>query len=120
MIVFRGCILLLLAAAAVGQDDVGVRVERDVPAKMRDGVVLRSDVYRPVGDGPFPVLVERTPYGKQGLHPEALVKSGYIVVCQDARGRYASEGKFESFYRDQTHDAADGYDTVEWAARLPG
>src|SRR5439155_20888798 len=69
---------------------------------------------------PFPVLVERTTYGKQGLHAEALVKAGYIVVCQDARGRYASDGKYESFYRDQTPDAEAGYDTVEWAARLPG
>jgi putative CocE/NonD family hydrolase len=111
---------LALVARAIGQENDTVQVERDMPATMRDGIVLRADVYRPVGDGPFPVLVERTPYGKQGLHPEALAKAGYIVVCQDARGRYASDGKFESFYRDQTHDAEDGYDTVEWAARLPG
>jgi putative CocE/NonD family hydrolase len=116
------CLLLsvLLTVAAIGQDDSGVRIERDVAAQMRDGVVLRADVYRPAEGGPWPVLVERTPYGKQGLHPEALVKAGYIVVCQDARGRYASDGKFESFYRDQTHDGEDGYDTVEWAAKLPG
>jgi len=115
--------LFIVPAIAVtaGQETDGVRIQRDVPATMRDGVVLRADVYRPVqGDGPWAVLLERTPYGKQGLHPEALVKAGYIVVCQDARGRYASDGKFESFYRDQTHDGEDGYDTVEWAARLPG
>src|SRR5436190_937137 len=94
---------LLLTAAAIAQDP-GVRVERDFAVPMRDGVVLRADVYRPAEGGPWPVLVERTPYGKQGLHPEALVKAGYIVVCQDARGRYASVGKFESFYRQQTHD----------------
>ena len=87
---------------------------------MRDGVVLRADVYRPTTAGTFPVLVQRTPYNRQGLKPDEFIKAGYIVVCQDARGRYASEGQFESFYRDQTHDAEDGYDTVEWAARLPG
>src|SRR5689334_9737809 len=96
-------------AWTLGQETQGVRVDRDVAVPMRDGVVLRADVYRPDGDGPWPVLVERTPYGKQGLHPEALVKAGYIVVCQDARGRYASDGNFESFYRDQTHDGEDGY-----------
>lgn len=87
---------------------------------MRDGVVLRADVLRPDKGGPFPVLVTRTPYGKQGRKFDAYVKAGYIVVCQDARGRYASEGKWESFYRFDTHDATDGYDTVEWAAKLPG
>ncbi len=113
-------LVLSAVASTSGQDNGDIRVERNVEARMRDGVVLRADVYRPAGDGPWPVLIERTPYGKQGLHPEALAKAGYIVVCQDARGRYASDGKFESFYRDQTHDGEDGYDTVEWAAKLPG
>ena len=48
------------------------------------------------------------------------MNAGYIVVCVDARGRYASEGQWESFVRFHTHDAVDGYDTVEWAAKLPG
>ncbi len=52
--------------------------------------------------------------------PSRYVKAGYIVVRQDARGRYASDGKWESFYRFDTHDGEDGYDTVEWAAKLPG
>jgi putative CocE/NonD family hydrolase len=110
---------LLLAATVAGQEATTVNVERDVAVPMRDGVVLRADVYRPIGAGPFPVLVERTPYGKHGIKPDAYVKAGYIVVAQDARGRYASDGKFESFYRENTHDGQDGYDTVEWAARLP-
>ena len=67
---------LVLAIVAFGQDRQ-VSVERDVDARMRDGVVLRADVYRPDGDGPWPVLVERTPYGKQGLHPETLVNYEY-------------------------------------------
>ncbi|MDZ4286671.1 MAG: CocE/NonD family hydrolase, partial [Prosthecobacter sp.] len=93
---------------------------RNAEAKMRDGVVLRADVYRPDHGGPYPVLVMRTPYGKQGKKFDPYVKAGYIVVCQDARGRYESEGRYESFYRFDTHDAEDGFDTVEWAAKLPG
>ena len=98
--------------------------QRDVPVRMRDGVVLRANVYRPVGGGPYPVLVMRTPYGKEGGGYEGpvdrFVRAGYIVVVQDARGRYASDGKWESFIRFQTHDGEDGFDTVEWAASLPG
>ncbi|MHC4540448.1 MAG: CocE/NonD family hydrolase, partial [Planctomycetota bacterium] len=65
------------------------------------------------------MLVQRTPYGK-GDNFDRFVKAGYIVVSQDVRGCYASEGRWESLYRFQTHDAQDGYDTVEWAAKLPG
>src|SRR4051812_7189725 len=111
---------MLVALGISPYSEGAVGVQPDVPVTMRDGVVLRADVYRPDEGGPFPVLVLRTPYGKQGIHPEAQAKAGYIVVCQDARGRYASEGTFESFVRARTHDAEDGYDTVEWAARLPG
>jgi len=107
---------LLVAPDAV---EPGVSVERNVPVEMRDGTILRADVHRPKGRGPYPVLVMRTPYGKGGGFPR-LVKAGYIVVSQDARGRYASDGQWESFLRFETHDAEDGYDTVEWAARLPG
>lgn len=117
--------LLVLAwfvspAARADEKTLGVRVERDVPVPMRDGVVLRADVYRPADAGTYPVLVVRTPYGKQGHKLEVYARAGYIAVCQDARGRYASEGTYESFLRPTTHDAEDGYDTVEWAARLPG
>ena len=91
----------------------------NVPVPMRDGVVLRANVFQPDRGGPYPVLVMRTPYGKPGRGMDRYVKAGYIVVTQDARGRYDSGGKWESFLRFQTHDAEDGYDTVEWAARLP-
>lgn len=109
----------IVGACAVGLGQE-VAVERDVAVPMRDGVVLRADVYRPAEGGPYPVLVLRTPYGKHGIHPEDRARAGYIVVCQDVRGRYQSDGTFESFVRPRTHDAEDGYDTVEWAARLPG
>ena len=110
--------LAALCAAAHAQS--APAVERDAAVPMRDGVVLRADVFRPAGEGPWPVLVLRTPYDKSGQKPEAYVGAGYIVVRQDARGRYASEGKWESNYRFETHDATDGFDTVEWAAKLPG
>lgn len=95
-----------------------VLIERNVEAAMRDGTILRADVFRPAEGGPYPVLVLRTPYGKS--NGSRWAQAGYIVVTQDARGRYASDGVYESFVRTETHDAEDGYDTVEWAAKLPG
>src|SRR5690606_11539821 len=95
-------------------------IERDVAVPMRDGVVLRADVYRPVTGGPFPVLVYRTPYGKHDAadaydtHLEA-VRRGYAVVLQDVRGRYASEGDFDPY----RNEGRDGYDTIEWVAAQP-
>ncbi|MGY1969772.1 CocE/NonD family hydrolase [Nocardia gipuzkoensis] len=97
-------------------------IEFDVPVPMRDGVVLRADVYRPSGEGPWPVLVQRTPYDKTSpmasvvLDTLKAVRRGYIVVQQDTRGRFASDGDWLPW----AHDHADGYDTVEWAANLPG
>lgn len=94
-----------------------VQLERDVAVPMRDGVVLRADIYRPSGDGKFPVLVFRTPYGKHnaasgdGIHEKA-VERGYAVVLQDVRGRYASDGHFDPYRQ----EGADGFDTIEWAA----
>lgn len=97
-------------------------IVRDVPARMRDGVVLRANIYRPAGPGSWPTLLARTPYGKDlpgasaWLDPVQAAAAGFMVVIQDARGRFASEGAWEPFL----HEADDGYDTVEWAARRPG
>jgi uncharacterized protein len=99
-----------------------VTIEYDVPVPMRDGVVLRADVYRPDGDGPWPVIVARTPYSKtdhyelQFLDPVLAARHGFIAVVQDVRGRFASEGGFVPF----VHEATDGADTIDWAAALPG
>ena len=103
---------------------------------MRDGVKLATDVYLPARNGApapgkFPVLVSRTPYGKNAPLPPPgvltplqekernapfyLARHGYVVVLQDCRGRYDSQGKF---YLD-VNEGPDGYDTVEWAARQP-
>jgi putative CocE/NonD family hydrolase len=97
-------------------------VRRDVPAEMRDGTVLRADVYRPSEPGEYPVLVQRTPYDKTVAqqityqHPAWYARRGYVVVVQDPRGRFASDGEFRPFL----DEAADTADTIAWAAGLPG
>lgn len=103
---------------------VSIRSDENVPAEMRDGTVLKADIYRPDDGGRHPVLILRTPYWK--LHPRYiktarnLAERGYTVICQDMRGRYDSEGEFIWQFTDNslTGDAEDGYDTVEWAAGL--
>ena len=116
-----GSCLLLLAShsgCAAPAAPYAVVVEKNVEAEMRDGVVLRADVYRPDVDARFPVLLQRTPYSKNaggsGERFTDIAAQGYVVVVQDTRGRYASDGVAVP------HDEAeDGYDTVEWAAGLP-
>lgn len=97
--------------------------EDDLAMTTRDGVMLRADVYRPTAPGPYPVLVRRTPYGKRLNDLAAdfneahyFASHGYVVVVQDTRGRFTSEGAWYPFI----YEARDGYDTVEWAATLPG
>ena len=94
-----------------------VTVEHAVKATMRDGVVLRADIYRPSAAGRFPVLLQRTPYDKRGgvTFGTKAAAAGYVVIIQDTRGRYSSEGDFYPF----RFESQDGYDTVEWAAALP-
>ena len=96
-----------------------VTLDTDVAIPMRDGTVLRADIYRPAAPGPFPLLLQRTPYDKGALLTKSLILdvlratlNGFAVVIQDCRGRFASEGNFYPF-RDE---GADGYDTVEWCA----
>jgi uncharacterized protein len=95
----------------------GITVERNVAAKMRDGVTLRADIYRPNADGKFPVLLVRTPYDKtvELSFGVKAAERGYVVIAQDVRGRFASEGDWYPF----KYESQDGYDTVEWAAALP-
>ncbi|MFC9837916.1 CocE/NonD family hydrolase [Rhodococcus sp. NPDC127530] len=97
-----------------------IRIEFDVPVPMRDGTVLRADVYRPAAEGTYPVLLTRHPYGKSGsldtfLDTRTVVRAGYIVVHQDSRGRFASDGEWLPW----KYEREDGYDTAEWAASLP-
>ena len=99
-----------------------VLFQHNVPAGMRDGTTLMANVYRPASEETYPVLLARTPYGKDisfsspYFDPVKAAQNGYVVVVQDVRGRYASEGKFTPFVK----EFEDGYDTVEWAAKLPG
>ncbi|WP_159887989.1 CocE/NonD family hydrolase [Paenibacillus puerhi] len=98
-----------------------VKVDRNVPIAMRDGVELRADIYTPVGKGTFPVLLMRLPYDKSVsesvgyMHPEWYARQGYLVVTQDVRGRYASDGEFKPFY----HERQDGVDTIRFVRELP-
>ena len=94
-----------------------VNIERGVTAKMRDGVVLRADIYHPKAEGKFPVLLQRTPYNKAAQGEIGLMGAarGYVVVIQDVRGRYTSDGDWYPF----RNESNDGHDTVEWAAALP-
>jgi uncharacterized protein len=108
---------VLGASSSRAADAHAVTIERAVEAKMRDGTVLRADVYRPLAGGTFPVLLERTPYDKKGSASFAMKAAarGYVVIVQDVRGRYTSDGDWYPF----EHESNDGYDTVEWAAALP-
>jgi hypothetical protein len=110
--------ILLLGPAFVvpasGQD-YQVAVEQGMRVKMRDGVSLVADVYHPKAPGKFPVLLQRTPYNRRDAVTGTLLAShGYVVVLQDTRGRFDSEGEFYPF----RYESQDGYDTVEWAGGL--
>jgi putative CocE/NonD family hydrolase len=99
-------------------------VERDVDIVMPDGVVLRADVWRPQSSEARPALLQRTPYNKSdsyltsfhsALEPLRATAAGYVVVIQDVRGRFASEGAFDPFVNEE----ADGRATIEWLRAQP-
>ena len=95
-----------------------VTVTNDVMVTMRDGVKLATDLYRLAGsEGKLPVLMTRTPYNKDAAAGEAraYAASGYVVVVQDVRGRYKSEGRWVPI-RD---DPQDGFDTAKWIGEQP-
>jgi putative CocE/NonD family hydrolase len=122
LLIVSGTILsgagLPAAALQASSSERSFVLENDITVPMRDGVTLRADVLRPRGEGPFPVLVYRTPYGKEFALKEYTmfqhaVERGYAVVVQDVRGRYTSAGEFRPY----ENEGRDGYDTIEWAAR---
>jgi len=107
-----------------GRGACAVTKQTNVEAKMHDGTILRADVYRPTTKDLVPVILMRTQYGKAAAQvapsrfqsPDWYASHCYIVVIQDIRGQGASDGAFYEY----AHDRNDGYDSVEWAARLPG
>jgi putative CocE/NonD family hydrolase len=110
------------APAQASEPGYGIVTSKNVMVSMRDGVRLATDVYRPALNGVpvaerFPVILERTPYNKDGDAERAryFVPRGYIVVAQDVRGRYASEGR----WRPHRDDVNDGYDTAKWIGEQP-
>jgi len=109
--------ILMAVASLPAHPPGGIIVERNRVAKMRDGLELNADVYRPADPGKYPVLLTRTPYdkaGENGFGVEAA-QQGYVLIAQDVRGRFSSPGEFYTF----KNEGADGYDTIEWAAALP-
>ena len=111
----------LVAGVAVGAESAStpaMAVTHDVMITMRDGVRLAADVYRPAQggvatEGRFPTLLMRTPYSKTvraAPFAEYFATRGYVVVVEDVRGRYKSEGRWRPLYDDGT----DGYDTADW------
>ncbi len=97
-------------------------IEKDLEIPMRDGCVLRGDLFRPDTPEKLPVLLARTPYDKKFpqiaynmLDVIRAAERGYNVMIVDCRGRFASDGVFTCF----VDEGRDGYDTIEWAARQP-
>lgn len=117
--------LVIVAAVLLAQGGPSAQerilIDHHKAIRLRDGVTVYADVYRPSRDGRFPTIVVRTPYGVQrenvGVHDRMiqLARMGYAVVNTDVRGRYESEGEWDPF----RFEARDGYDVVEWAAKQP-
>jgi len=122
VLVFSFAIFLISSGKAFGLGEglFTVRIEKGVDAPMRDGMRLSADIFRPDAPGKFPVILIRTPYDKEGYStyssfPDYAARKGYVVIVQDVRGRYGSEGVFLPYVQ----EIEDGYDSVEWAAALP-
>lgn len=112
-------------------EDLPYRLISDVMVKTRDGVELATDIYLPLTGDKFPVVIERTPYGKTKLSRSELrldgskiqraelaghfTKLGIAVIYQDCRGRYNSGGEFIKY----TREGEDGFDTYEWILQQP-
>jgi len=102
----------------LGKLPAGTR-HRSVMMPLRDGVKLATDIFQPPrGDGPWPVMLLRTPYSRFDPRPvQAMDDQACVLVCQNQRGRYGSEGTLP---RDSFHNEVDdSYDAIEWCAKQP-
>ncbi len=131
------CLILLPGGMTLAQSATTAKpptyFRTDVMIPMRDGVKLHTVIVRPAGSDksgePLPFLMQRTPYGVDGMDPKKfttgpLVLSGYIYIGQDIRGRYKSEGQFVMNHPIVAHngpadidETTDTYDTVEWLVK---
>jgi putative CocE/NonD family hydrolase len=129
-LILLSMLIASLSAAAPGATTVTaatasqyeVITERNIMVPMRDGTKLAADICRPNAAGKFPTILVRTPYNKATpLQPyqEFFPQRGYVVVLQDVRGRFASEGVYFQNTDDGWGKNQDGYDTVEWVAKQP-
>ncbi len=112
-LVWPAVLAALLCAAAGGRPQSVTKQVSMMP--MRDGVRLATDIYFPaLGAAPYDVILARTPYGrhKEDGYARFFTGYGYVVVVQDVRGRFDSEGDWDIF----VNERQDGYDTVEWLA----
>jgi putative CocE/NonD family hydrolase len=100
-------LVILLAGDIHGQKTIQV--------PMRDGIKLATDLYFPkIENGPFPVILMRTPYNKEILkgYGDYFSRHGFVLAAQDVRGRFESQGDWEPFI----NEGEDGYDAIEWLA----
>jgi uncharacterized protein len=104
------------AAGTPSTKSYEVKIEFNRRVRMRDGVELSADVYRPDAPGRFPVILSRTPYTKTSASSLKIaryfVSNGYVFVTMDVRGRGDSDGTFTPY----VNDGQDGYDAIEWTA----
>jgi putative CocE/NonD family hydrolase len=124
---FRALAWFAMAAAlpTYGTENTkDMHIERSVSVAMRDGIHLATDIYRPARNGvavaePLPAILLRTPYDKsKPTHAESaafFTRHGYVVVVQDCRGRYRSEGVFTKY----VNEPEDGFDTIAWLTHQP-
>jgi putative CocE/NonD family hydrolase len=122
LVLFSLSVLESRAQVASAQPRYEVSASKNVMITTRDGIKLATDIYRPARNGvpvesKFPTLLERTPYNKDSTAatPAYFVPRGYVVVQQDVRGRYKSEGH----WRPIADDPNDGFDTAKWIGEQP-
>jgi uncharacterized protein len=113
-------LLSFLSISLVAQPPAWNIQREVVKIPMRDGVNLEAILYKPAGEGRFPAIVYRTPYGKDeydgyAMFPLAAAKEGFAVFLVDVRGRFGSEGEFKAYHQERP----DGYDLIEWVGKQP-